>query len=84
MTGVRLNILQVRLGLVDTVHVAFQQLDAGESANFQLGLNLIDSSLLQLEAVTGAHSELSSAITAQAREVIEIGIGEDLGVDQAI
>jgi hypothetical protein len=84
MTGVQHNILQVRLGLVDTVHVALQQLDTGKSANFQLGLNLIDSSLLQLEAVTGAHSELRSAVTAQAREVIFVGIGEDLGVDQAI
>lgn len=84
MTEFQHDILQVRLGLVDTVHVALQQLDAGESANLQLGLDLIDSSLLQLEAVTRAHGELCSTIGAQTREVIEVGIGEDLGVDQAV
>lgn len=69
---------------MDTVHVALQQLDASESAILQLGLDLIDRSLLQLETVTGAHSELCSAITAQAREVIKVGIDEDLGVDQTV
>jgi hypothetical protein len=78
------NILQIRLRLVNTVQVASQQLNTGESTIRQTLLDLINRSLLQLEAVATAHREELGPRGTQTREVIGIGVGQDLRLDQNI
>jgi hypothetical protein len=82
--GFMYNILQVRLRLVNTVQIASQQLNAGESTIGQLLLNLINCGLLQLEAVAAAHREELGTRGTQTREVIGIGVGQDLRLDQEV
>jgi hypothetical protein len=77
-------LLQVRLGLIDAVKVAFQQLNAVERAIGQALLDVIDTSLLQLEAVAVTHRKQRGAGGAQTGEVKGIGIGEDLGSDKSV
>lgn len=78
------GVLEVRLGLGDTVEVALQQLNAGEGTVGQTLLNIVHTGLLKLEPMAGAHGEQGGSIGTQTGEVIGIGVSEDLGRDESV
>lgn len=79
-----LDLLHVRIHLVDALIIALQQLYAGKLAGVQLSLDFIDAGLLQLEIITPAHGEEIRAIDALLGEIKGIRLIVDLRGDQTV